>query len=194
MILAGHQCTMSDFLELCLSPIQWLLDTEPFNPRLACAGLSPTLATVLITSGSVTWMAYMLLSDNFARVIRVRHHRSTWPVFWFLGAFIFCCGWTHAFGDVAMFFWPVYRLTALTDVLTAMVSLAAAVLTRWYTPWIMGLPRTPDLHANHLEAWHQLRLKLDQIVELEACDLEAARLEARRINEVLAKIGREKGS
>ncbi len=82
---------------------------------------------VVILSNALIALSYMAIA-----VVMVQRAIAPGPVvprwlYWAYAAFIFCCGVSHAFDDVTLWF-PIYRLQAVLLAVTAMVSMVAAVL------------------------------------------------------------------
>lgn len=70
---------------------------------------------------------------------------------WILGvfaAFIFACAVTHML-HVAIYFYGLYYLQVLADVLTALISITAAVLVWYVIPLALKIPNPRELAAAH---------------------------------------------
>jgi hypothetical protein len=159
---------------------RWLLETDGFSPRRSCAGLSPELVWTLAISNAATAASYIALAINFGVIIRRRHDRSLAAIFWLLGAFVFLCGMTHA-ANVMVTWFPAYRLAASVDVVTAVLSVVAAVVTAVYTPRILRVPPVRALYEQGMSLRKQLVDQLSIIAETSKTDPEAARIAMDRL-------------
>lgn len=167
--------------------LRWLVEVAPFTPRRDCAGLDATLVWSWVASDAAILLSYSLLSVAFAGVVRRRHDRSIWSVFFFLGVFVFLCGLTHGFGVLVMW-WPAYRLGALVNAATAVVSVAAAVVTLWYTPKIMRVPSVKDLYEQQVKVRRIVVDLLNEIVAEEKTDPQSAKARMRELERRLRSV------
>ena len=71
-------------------------------------------------------MAYLAIPAALIYFVRRRKHVPFPWVFWMFGAFIVSCGFTH-FMEVLTASVPVYRLSGLVKVVTALVSWATVI-------------------------------------------------------------------
>jgi hypothetical protein len=91
----------------------------------------------LLSNGAVAF-SYAWITLSIFRFWGAK--REVLPYAWLLLGFclfIFFCGLTHAC-DVAVFFWPVYRLFLLIDFTTAMLSLWVAIATPFAVKYLCG--------------------------------------------------------
>ncbi len=106
----------------------WLFDTSPFVPRWHCGDWDEGLGLTLIRSDIAIWLAYVLIpigGYRYAKRWGLFSDRSTCWAVWLCIAFVFLCGLTHLLNAV-MFHYPLYRLLAAVEVLTAGASLGTA--------------------------------------------------------------------
>lgn len=107
----------------------WLLDDSPFLPRTCCATDGEMPAELVWTYQAASWviaLSYLAIPIILLIVARrLRHHAPAWVLVLF-AAFILSCGLGHAL-DATMFEAPRYRLMAASLVITAVVSIAAAI-------------------------------------------------------------------
>jgi hypothetical protein len=100
-----------------------LFDTSDWPPRWVCGNWSELHGWLYIVSDMSIWLAYFIIPLMIIWFVEKRPDVPFLPIFWLFGAFIILCGATHLL-DVAMFWWPAYRVGALVRILTAAVSLA----------------------------------------------------------------------
>ena len=102
-----------------------LTDSDGFVPRRLCGEWTDGLVLLHTGSDLFIWLAYLsipLVLGFFATRGRVPFH----GLFWLFGAFILACGFTHFF-EVVMFYSPMYRLSGLVKLVTALVSWATVI-------------------------------------------------------------------
>ena len=123
---------MSDFLLL-------LFDTADFPARWHCGRWSDGHGWLHIGSDLVTFAAYTAIPIIIA-VFMLRRRDIAFPrVFWLFVAFIFSCGVVHLI-EATIFWHPVYRLSGLMKLITAVVSTATALSLLWIMPEALRLP------------------------------------------------------
>jgi len=103
-----------------------LFDTTGFMPRWSCGVWSPELGWTHIIADIAIFGAYMAIPLSIA-VLVIRKKNFPFPhIFWLFVAFILSCGITHLI-DAVIFYEPVYRLSAIAKVITAVVSWATVI-------------------------------------------------------------------
>src|SRR5271169_1215065 len=113
-----------------------------FLPHLYCYLGKPGLVWTHVVADSVIGLSYFTISGTLAYL--VRKGRRDIPFHWMFlafGSFIVACGGTH-FMELLTLWVPVYVLSASLKVVTALVSVAAAVLLPFTVPEILGLIQT----------------------------------------------------
>jgi hypothetical protein len=103
-----------------------LLDTDGFPARWNCgAGWQedPWLGWLHIGSDVAVWFAYLTIPLVLTYFVVHRHNIAFPRIIWLFVAFIAACGTGHLV-EAAIFWWPVYRLSAAVKLFTAIVSLA----------------------------------------------------------------------
>jgi hypothetical protein len=119
-----------------------LLDTNDFLPRWSCGTWTPVHGWTHIFADTTIFLAYVAIPISLALVVRRRRDLPQ-PRVWILFAlFIFSCGLTHLI-EASIFWHPWYRLSALLKVITALVSVATAVVLARALPDIIA---TPGIH------------------------------------------------
>jgi len=119
---------------------QRMLDSN-FLPHSYCYLGKPGLIWTHVIADSLIGLAYFMISG--ALVYLIKQGRRDIPFRWVLlafGLFIVACGATH-FMEVVTVWAPVYVLSASVKVVTALVSLATAVLLPFTVPQILTVVR-----------------------------------------------------
>jgi PAS domain S-box-containing protein len=118
-----------------------------FLPHLYCYLGKPGLVWTHVMADSCIGLAYFTISGTLAYL--VQKGRRDIPFHWMFlvfGSFIIACGGTH-FMEVVTVWIPVYVLSASLKVVTAVVSLVAAVLLPFTVPQVLTLIRTAKASA-----------------------------------------------
>ena len=113
-----------------------------FLPHEYCYLGKPGLVWTHAIADFLIGLAYLTISGTL--VYLVRKGRRDIPFHWMFlafGSFIVACGGTH-FMELLTLWVPVYVLSASLKVVTALVSVAAAVLLPFTVPEILGLIQT----------------------------------------------------
>lgn len=113
-----------------------------FLPHLYCYLGKPRLVWTHVIADSVIGLSYVTISGTL--VYLVQKGRRDIPFHWMFlafGSFIVACGGTH-FMEVVTVWVPVYVLSAGLKVVTALVSVATAVLLPFTVPQVLSLVRT----------------------------------------------------
>ena len=124
--------------------IDFLLGTHGMMPHGYCFLWKPSLLWLFVISNAVTALSYFsipLALGFFAYKRKDVNFKWVLPLF---SAFIFACGITHVLSVVTI--WnPVYGLAAIAEALTAMVSVATAVLLWPLIPKALHIPSPSSL-------------------------------------------------
>ena len=115
------------------------LDTDGFVPRWDCGIWSPELGWLHIASDLATWGAYTAIPIALVYFISQRKDIPFSRLFWLFGAFILACGTTHLL-EAIIFWYPVYRLSALVKLATAIVSWITFFALVRILPMALALP------------------------------------------------------
>jgi two-component system, cell cycle sensor histidine kinase and response regulator CckA len=148
------------------------LFSPDFMPHGMCYGWDPAVLWLNVISDSVIALAYYtipLLLLSFAR--RRRDLQFHW-VFLAFAIFILACGTTHVLG-VWTVWTPVYRLDGLVKAITAVASLATAIMLIPLAPALVSLPSPTQL----TEVNRQLNIEIQE--------RKTAEEKVRRANEAL---------
>jgi len=137
IILASSALVLAPFL-LWPSLIKRLFATD-FLPHLFCYLRNPALVWTHVVADRLIGMAYFAISVTLAYVVF-----TAWrdlPFHWILlafGLFIIACGGTH-FMEVLTIWVPVYVLSAVVKLFTALASVTTAVILPFIVPRVFTL-------------------------------------------------------
>lgn len=145
-----------------------LLDTKSWPPRWQCGTWSSFHGWLYITSDMIIWLSYFMIPLILAFFV---YKKKTEPlpfrsIFFLFISFILACGLTHLV-DAAIFWWPVYKLSALIRFGTATVSLGTVFALINIAPRVLELKspetlermveeRTAELHAVNIRLQEEI--------------------------------------
>lgn len=128
----------------------YLFDTSGFPPRWTCGegwGEEPWLGWMHIVADVATWGAYTTIPIIIFMALRRSTTLPAPRVIWLFGLFILACGTTHLIE--AMIFWtPVYRLSAVAKIVTAIVSWVTVLVLIPFIPKILAYRSPTDLEKD----------------------------------------------
>ncbi|MCO6043728.1 PAS domain S-box protein [Aeoliella sp. ICT_H6.2] len=138
---------ISVFIALLFHPALGVFDPTGFPPRWYCGNWSSTLGWTHIVADLAIWLAYTAIPLIILAFARKRSDRAFPAVWWLFAAFILACGTIHLV-EATIFWWPVYRLSAVTKVITAIVSWATVLALFPTLPKALALPsRLNDIQS-----------------------------------------------
>ncbi len=115
-------------------PVTDWFATDGLTPHGFCLAWDPNLIAAIVVANATIAFCYVVIAIVLvSAALAPRPAVPRW-LYWSFAAFIFCCGLSHVFEDLTLWF-PLYRLQALVLAVTALVSLLAAILpiTTWMT-------------------------------------------------------------
>src|SRR5277367_371595 len=142
-----------------------LFDATGFLTRDHCGPWTETLKLVYIVSSGFIALAYILTAVCLYLIGRKRRREIDYG--WLLPCFavVFAtCGLTHVC-DVAVFWWPGYRLFAVIMVATAIMSVSTALWIPWLTRMVLSIPTQAQFRTVNLALERALALKDEAINE-----------------------------
>jgi signal transduction histidine kinase/CheY-like chemotaxis protein len=130
--------------------IRSLFDSDTFMPRGDCMSWSPGVVWLHAVSDGAIAVAYLIIPVALLLFVRKRQDLAFHTVFLMFGLFILLCGATHAV-DVVTLWLPLYGLEGVLKGLTAVVSLATAVVVWPLIPRAVALPSMEALLRSNTE-------------------------------------------
>lgn len=156
-----------------------LFDSSGFPPRWHCGDWTTGHGWLHILSDGAIFAAYYIIPAIIAFFLARRKDLPFPRILWLFVGFILACGTTHAL-DALMFWEPVYRLSGLMKLTTAVVSWATVFALISVMPSVMKLRTPADLQKE---------------VDVQTAELRAAqaklRAADRRKNEFLSILSHE---
>ncbi|MEO1526527.1 MAG: PAS domain S-box protein [Planctomycetota bacterium] len=98
-----------------------LFETDSFPARWYCGSWTSALGWLHICSDVATFLAYMAIPFVIFFFLRKRPDIQFPRLYYWFAAFIFACGTVHLI-EAVIFWFPVYRLSGLFKLITAIVS------------------------------------------------------------------------
>lgn len=130
----------------------FLFDTTGFPARWDCGPVwreEPWLGVVHIVADLVTACAYVAIPLLLLVVLRRVKHAPAPRLLVLFAVFILACGAVHLI-EALIFWWPIYRFSALMKVVTAAASVATVVVAAMNWPKLL-LYRSPAVLQSEVE-------------------------------------------
>lgn len=139
-------------------------DTSGFPPRWYCGPAwseEPLWGWIHVVSDVVIWLSYISIPAAALFALRKRGDVPLRGIVALFAAFVIACGFTHLI-EAMIFWWPIYRLSALMKLATAIISAATVLVLIKTIPQIISL-RSPaqledelDIHTGRLDQLNTL--------------------------------------
>ncbi len=142
-----------------------MLDSlQPINliPHGYCLSWQPDLVAALVIGNLLIALAYFTIPLVILNFIRQRKDIDFQHLHWLFAGFIVTCGITHLLHVVELWY-PVYYFEAVMDILTALISIVAAVILWRLLPTLVSLPSTHQM----IEANRELQKKSADLLDRE---------------------------
>ncbi len=141
-----------------------LLNSD-FMPHVYCLRLPEVIWLYVLANAGIA-LAYFFIPPTLVFFIRKRRDIAFSWMFLLFGLFILACGATHVL-DIITLWYPIYRLDVLVRLITAVTSVATAVLLVRILPQTLLLPNPEQLReeiAKRTQAQEALE-QLNQVLE-----------------------------
>ena len=119
--------------------LRGIFDSSGFTPRWSCGLWSPLLGWTHIVADLLIFAAYFAIPLSLVLIVRKRRDAPYPGLLALFATFILCCGTTHLI-EAIIFYEPVYRLSAIVKVATAIVSLLTAFVLIRALPAMLSAP------------------------------------------------------
>jgi hypothetical protein len=151
-------------------------DTSEFQPRWQSETWTAAHAWLHISSDLILASAYLLMATVLAHTYRSRADAPYARLVLLFAFFVFAGGITHLL-DALMFWWPAYRLSALSKAGAALISLVAAAVLVRIAPKIIGLRSPAEIQREILQRrkteleLRQVHAQLEGVIEQRTAEL-----------------------
>jgi chemotaxis family two-component system sensor kinase Cph1 len=153
-------------MEQILDFITNLLGTESWPARWFCGKWTDFHGWLYIISSLLIWAAYFAIPLSLIYLIKKRKDVLPFQrIFWLFIIFILSCGLTHLV-DAAIFWYPVYRLSAFVLFITAIFSWITVVAIFKVAPAALTLKSPQQLEKIVVERTQQLETSNNNLVRL----------------------------
>lgn len=125
---------------------QKLLDSSDWPPRWHCGEWTEVHGWLYIISDLLIWAAYFSIPLVILKYVVRKSNTRFFKLYVLFAAFILACGGTH-FLDALAFWLPMYRLSALMRLITAVVSWITVFYLVKYLPIAFSLKTESELQA-----------------------------------------------
>lgn len=137
-----------------------LFDHHRWPPRWFCGYWSHFHGWLYILSDLLIWAAYFTIPFIIISYIRKKGRLQFYAAYIWFAAFIFLCGLTHLI-DAAIFWIPIYRVSALARFATAVVSWLTVYYLWKLVPQALNL-KGPELLQSEVENGRKLLHELQE--------------------------------
>ncbi|WP_373494601.1 ATP-binding protein [Aquiflexum sp.] len=147
-----------------------LFDTSDFPARWNCGQWSDFHGWLYIISDLMVWSAYFAIPVFILVYVYKRRDVRFHSIYFLFAAFILSCGATHLI-DAAIFWIPMYRLSALSLFITGVVSWTTVIYLIKQAPKALSLKTAEELEVeveSRIKAEEELKIKLRQLNEAQA--------------------------
>src|SRR5262245_45990338 len=143
-----------------------LLDSSTLSPHGICLLWEPELIWLHVISDTVIALSYFSIPFALAIVVSKRRDFQFGWVGWSFAVFIMACGLTHVFSIYTLWV-PVYGVEGLVKALTALASVATAIMLWPLIPKIIAIPTNEQLRNAYvaLEEEGELRRKSESLLQ-----------------------------
>ncbi|MFZ5747464.1 MAG: ATP-binding protein [Pseudomonadota bacterium] len=158
-----------------------------YAPHGYCLLWQPGLVYTHVIADALIALSYFSIPIALILLVRQRKDLAFGWAFWCFATFILACGLTHVM-SIWTLWQSVYGLEAFVKVVTAIASIATAILLWPLLPRVVALPSAEKLRAANAElatmiaerdaAIAQMREQVDQRERVEAALLQSQKLEA----------------
>jgi signal transduction histidine kinase len=117
-------------------------DVSGFVPRRVCGAWTNELIALHNVSDILIGVSYLLIPLFIWKFVRAKPGMKFSLIFYAFCDFIVSCGLTH-FMDVALFYWPNYRLAGIIKLVCGVVSFSTVILLFRMYPLAVKMIQTP---------------------------------------------------
>ncbi len=171
--------------------IEWLetITNSDFMPHGMCYLWQPATLWSNVLGDTITALSYFLIPGLLVYFIRLRKNIELKGVFLAFAIFIIACGLTHVLGVINVWV-PLYNITGVLKLITALVSAATVTLLYIKLPEALKIPSPNELELVNKELRKEVEYNKQLRKELESQKAELEKtVETLEETQKLAKIG-----
>ena len=159
--------------------LDWSHLTQPgLLPHGICLSWKPGLLLLHVLSDSLIAVAYFSIPFGLAHFVSRRKDLEYRWIFILFAGFILACGTTHLL-DIWTLWHPDYALQGFIKAITAVISIASAILLWPVIGKALRLPSPKQLARINSELQREIRSRQETVIQLEREAMERQRLEER---------------
>ena len=137
-------------------------NTDNFPARWHCGQWSDFHGWLYIISDVAIWAAYYTIPLLLIHFIKKKKDIPFPKIFWLFSAFILACGTTHLI-DAVIFWFPIYRVSAMVRLLTAIVSWATIYMIYKILPDALLLKTPAALELEVKQRTEELQVSMQKM-------------------------------
>jgi signal transduction histidine kinase/ActR/RegA family two-component response regulator len=135
----------------------WLLNRD-FMPHGHCYLWRPDILWTHVLSDAIVALAYFSIPITLVWFVRKRKDFPFPAVLWLFAAFIVLCGTTHIFSIITIWY-PIYALDGVIKAMTALVSIATAVMMIPLVPAALSMRSPSELEETNRQLLAEAQMR-----------------------------------
>jgi signal transduction histidine kinase len=147
--------------------LERLFSTKDFMPHGMCYEWDPTVIGLHVVSDALIALAYYSIPLTLVYFVRKRKDLAFDWMFVCFAIFIVACGTTHLM-EILNIWKPTYWLSGLIKALTALVSVATAILLIRLVPQALALPSPEQLRKSNAALQNEIHERMEAVKKVEA--------------------------
>ncbi len=151
--------------------LERLFSTEGFMPHKMCYEDNGWVITLHVVSDALIALAYYSIPITLVYFVRKRKDVAFDWMFVSFAVFIVACGTTHLM-EILNIWEPTYWLTGLIKAITALVSVATAILLIRLIPQALALPSPEQLRKSNAALQNEVRERMEASRKVETLNHE----------------------
>jgi len=151
--------------------LERLFSTSEFMPHGMCYQWNGTVITLHVVSDALIALAYYSIPLTLVYFVRKRKDLAFDWMFVCFAVFIVACGTTHLM-EILNIWKPTYWLSGLIKALTALVSVATAILLIRLIPQALALPSPEQLRRSNAALQKEIHERMESARKVESLNQE----------------------
>lgn len=151
--------------------LERLFSTKDFMPHGMCYQWNPAVIWLHVVSDALIAIAYYSIPLTLVYFVRKRKDLAFDWMFICFALFIVACGTTHLM-EILNIWKPTYWLSGLIKALTALVSIATAILLIRLVPQALALPSPEQLRKTNAALQNEIHERMEAVRKVESLNQE----------------------